>query len=251
MAKKNKKSSPFLWVFISIAIISVVGIAFLLFTFDQKKPDFQGCLEVNAGNYVELSVLVDATEPMGIAQLEKVSSHVQRRVAELGAYDRVRVFAMSQVGGEVLRPSFNFCKPNPDSFDAPTKKRFEDLRFKSMIERVIRQNEGVQPSSPIIHWIGAVASQFKSEIGSKEVIIISDLIQNSEMLSMYEANWKERAASSRVNKSRPMLEGVEIQILWIMRPAEDRQTVEIREWWTKYLRDSGAYVSSIIPVTGN
>ena len=250
MAKKQK-SSPFFWVFISIVIISLIGIVFLLIKFDTQKPDYKGCLENNSANYVELSVLIDATEPIGAAQLEKASSYVQKQVANLGAYDRVRIFAMSETSRESLKPSFDFCKPDPESFEAPTKKRFESLRFKRLIEREIRKNEGVQTISPIIRSVGSVASQFKSQIGTKIAIMISDLIENSETLSMYKPNWKRLSESNLVNKSRPMLDDVEIEILWLMRPTEDRQTVEIREWWTKYLQKSGGYVSTIIPMTGN
>jgi hypothetical protein len=250
MAKKQK-SSAYFWAFISIVIVSVMGIVFLLIKFDKQKPDYRGCLENNSVNYVELSVLIDATEPISAAQLEKASSYVQEQVENLGAYDRVRIFAMSETSGVSLKPSFDFCKPDPDSFDAPTKKRFESLRFKHLIEREIRKNEGVQTISPIIRSVGSVASQFKSQKGTKEVIIISDLIENSETLSMYERNWMKLSESDRVNKSRPMLDDIEIQILWLMRPTEDRQTVEIREWWAKYLQKSGGYVSTIIPMTGN
>lgn len=247
----KNKNKTFFWVFLFGVLLFIALIASLLILFDEKKTDSRGCLEKNAEHYVELSILVDATEPLKAAQLENVSSYVQGRVSELSPHDRVRVFSIIESNGQSLKPAFDYCKPNPDSLESPIKKRFEKLRFKSFIEKELRENEGVQPSSPIIFSIGSVASQFKTQLGTKEIILISDLIEHSETLSMYHGDWKKIAESQEVNKSRPMLNDVEIQILWLMRPTEDKQTVEIRDWWRDYLRNSRGYVSKITAVTGN
>lgn len=251
MARRKKKDGSLRWVFLVLILTVLIGIVSLLFFFDRDQPDSRGCLAAAPGAITELSILIDATEPFKSTQLENVSSIVENKVAGLAPYDRVRIFTITQSFGRSLKPVFDLCKPDPDSVDSPIKKRFESLRFKREIENQLRNNSGIQPLSPIIFSLGSVASQFDSEQANREIVLISDLIQNSELLSMYSADWERRAGSEAVNKSRPMLKGIDIELLWLMRPNEDRQTKAVREWWIDYIRGSGGFVSSITPITGN
>ena len=191
MAKRRRKGNSLFWVFLALIFVVSTGVIATLFFFDQEQTDSRGCLAGTPKTTTELSILIDATEPLRNSQLENVSSLVQRKVAGLEPYDRVRIFTISPPDGQLLKPSFDLCKPNPDSVDSSIKKRFEELRFRDEIEKQLRNNSGVQPFSPIIFSLGSVASQFKSEQAEREIILISDLIQNSEMLEILFSNFSQ------------------------------------------------------------
>lgn len=250
MAKK-KKSNPLLWFAGILMAACALGLAWSLMSFDTQKTNSRGCLANGADDQTSLSILIDATEPLTSSQLENVAVIVQQKVSSLQPYDRVRFYAIKETNGQPLPPLFDLCKPDPDSMESSIKKRFERLRFRSEIENELRNNSGVQPLSPIIFSLGSVASQFESKERNRVIVLVSDLIQNSEMLSMYRSDWERQAESQAVNKSRPMLQGIDLQLLWLMRPEEDRQSKLLREWWIDYIRKSGGYVSTVQPITGN
>lgn len=250
MARRRKKN-PFKWMLFSLAFIVVVAIIYLLFTFDQQKTDSRGCISSHASSAFGLYILLDATEPYGSSQLENISRFILSRVKELEPHDNVRVYTIKPNTSLALKPVFDFCKPNPQSHDSPIAVNFEERRFRFFLERALKDSQGVQPISPIIWSIGSVASQFSDSYRGKEIILVSDLIEHSQALSMYRSDWVSAAGKSGVDKSRPMLRDVDVQILWLLRAQEDRQSTEMRDWWVTYLEESEAYIKGVKPISGS
>ena len=88
------------------------------------------------------------------------------------------------------------------------------------------------------------------------MIIASDLLENSDLLNQYRANWRTKV--SRNNKqlydSQPRLEGIKVSLLFVPRPEVLHHDKEFAGWWINYLEESGGDVTHQEfgdPKTGN
>lgn len=236
----------------AVAVALVTGIGYFLFSAERiNLHPVTKCPIESVETMTSLAILIDASEPLPPSQLKNVSTKVFKRLEELSPYDHVVIFSVSPSPSRLLAPVFDMCKPNPDSGDAPFKKKFEQAAFRNLLEKAIQANEGLKPTSPIIDSLSSVGAQLAERNGEKHLVLVSDLIENSSLLSMYRSDWAVRADSPRVQKSRPMLDDVTIDVLWLLRSGEDRQTIDIRDWWENYLLESGGYLRSIRPLSGN
>ena len=145
------------------------------------------------------------------------------------------------------------CKPNPKSTAQPTQKRLQSKRFKFYIQEELRDlKTETRPASPIIESLAYVASDFERDNSQRMIVLVSDLMEHSSVISMYSDTWLDELnnQSEKSAKLRPMLKGIDMTVLFMTRAEQTNQTVELLSWWRKYLKDSKAFVERILPITG-
>ena len=250
--------------FMIIAILGGASLIGFLWTQEGEDLDHQGCPK-STGPSREVVVLLDTSDPLGDkhkAELRRILREMTSPAAS-GRHDalavrkgeRVTLYRLESTGVPE-RPIAQICHPggNPEE-----KQRFKELTKGTVItewrwEQFVRVIEAMfpaeereaQPSSPILEIIAVItarhASSRRAEKDSKptHLIIISDLLQNTGMLSHYMPypNPEEIPRELSTDLSR-----VEVSLFRLERHKyESYQTPEHYYWWTDWVEAMGGKV---------
>lgn len=230
--------------------VAVVGFVAVMLLWDQPEVDpTTGCPVGRGHTAVTLTVLLDATDPFGAAQQRAIINRIWDEVDALAVYDRIRVFAVSPGPSA---PSFNLCKPGRQLQDSPVERRLREAQFKEFLDGGLREVQRTAPSSPIIASLGWVAVNRERDESAMRILLVSDLMENSEVISHYDEEWPSFYARNRerIHDQCPMLEGIQIDVLLATRPLEATQGNVLIEWWIEYLSACGGVVGLVQKITG-
>ena len=249
------------------AIVAVVGVAslmFVLWTQKEEDLDHQGCPK-NTGPTREVIVLVDTSDPL----TDKHKAELRRLLREMtspsasGRHDaltvkkgeRVTLYHLESSGVPAM-PIVQLCHPGGNPED---ERRFEELtrgrvitqwhwqHFVKVIETMFPEEErAAQPLSPILETIAVVTARHagsrRAANGAKPVhlIVISDLLQNTDMLSHYRSYPKPKNIPREL---RTDLSRVEVSLFRLERyKYEINQTSEHYYWWSDWVEEMGGKV---------
>ena len=251
----------------TFAILTVLGVAALmvvLWMLKGERLDHQGCLSAS-GPSREVVVLVDTSDPLSDkhkAELRRILREMTSPVASgnhealaVKEGERVTLYHLESTGGPE-RLVVQICHPgNPAErpwFEALIEgrvfadRRWQDFRkgLEDEVEKLFPGEEAAaQPASPILEALAVIAARHASsrraEKDSKptHLIIISDLLQNTGMLSHYMPypNPEEIPRELRTDLSR-----VEVSLFRLERHKyESYQTPEHYYWWTDWVEAMG------------
>jgi hypothetical protein len=250
--RKAKKESFFVPILIGLLI--VIGFGFTYKHFENKIEVNQrtGCPISNVDQRSALSLLLDSSEPYTPVQMSNIVNRIQNKVNSLKSYDHLRIYTIGVAEEELLVPHFDFCKPDPESAESPLMRNWKAGNFEQRLRDTLGLMQGSRDNSHIITSIGSVASELPDSYDERTIIIVSDLVENSNIGSMYSPNWQE-ALSERnalLDARRPMLGGIRIEILFAPRANAGIDFRRVRDWWMTFLSDSGGMVARIDPISG-
>jgi hypothetical protein len=220
-----------------------------------------------AGPVSQFDVLVDRTDPLTEIQGEALKRQILAwadAVPKHGAFKVYEVGHAATDGGALLQPVVAVCNPGDgsdqsslDSNPAMWRQRYQEkftAPIQDMLERMRLDEE--QNQSPIMEGVQAIAvKDFGPDApkGPKSLMVVSDLLQNENGLSLYKAVpgidtfWPTPyAASLRVN-----LTGVHIEVYMLHRlKAAAKQTDALGKFWIDWLERQGAEVDAFKSVPG-
>ena len=244
-----------------LLFVVVMGVSWMM---KGEDLDSQGCPK-KSGPKREVVLLLDTSDPLGDkhkAELRRILREMTSPAAS-GRHDalavrkgeRVTLYRLESTGAPE-KPIAQICHPggNPEERQAIealteggviTEWRWE--QFVRVIEAMFPAEEReAQPSSPILETITVItarhASSRRAEKDSKptHLIIISDLLQNTGMLSHYTPypNPEEIPRELKTDLSR-----VEVSLFRLERHKyESYQTPEHYYWWTDWVEAMGGKV---------
>ncbi|HTQ12538.1 MAG TPA: hypothetical protein VMH86_01580 [Rhizomicrobium sp.] len=210
-------------------------------------------------------VVIDATDPFTPEQSQRLLSELKVLRDSVPRFDAIEIFAIdSSKPGGVSAPLLKACNPGraeeADKFRENARivaKKYENLfdkPFRSALDEVLAS--ATQERSPILEGIeNATVQAFGTSNGdpelSKRLVVISDMLQNTEDLSFYNGgiptfpNFKD---SNAYRLHRPMLSGVTVSVWEINRAnrnvkAGKLRRSEVAKFWTDYFTDEGATLS--------
>ena len=260
-AKEKRRPKTFAIVVVLVVAALVGG----LWTQKGEDLDHQGCPK-KTGPSREVVVLLDTSDPLS----DKHKAELRRILREMtspsasGRHDalavrkgeRVTLYRLESTGVPE-RPITQICHPggNPEE----KRRQFEELtkgtvitewrweQFVRVIEAMFPSEEHeAQPLSPILETIAVItarhASSRRAESGAKptHLVLISDLLQNTGMLSHYMPypNPEEIPRELRTDLSR-----VEVSLFRLERHKyESYQTPDHYYWWTDWVEAMGGKV---------
>ena len=235
-----------------LTLVPVIVVAALLavILYDDPTLDSRTTCPLDPGyTQVSLSIALDATDVYGPAQRLSIVNSVWDSVNALEVYDRVKIYAIEP--GEQT-PLLNLCKPGSNMQDSPPEQQMRELRFKRFIADALEELQGTRPNSPIIESLGWIAADHERDGSERRVLLVSDLIEHSDVISHYDANWPEiyEANRRRIHNQCPNLDDILIDILFPTRPDRATQNNDLVAWWLDYLEACGGYVNSVSRITG-
>ena len=236
---------------VSLVAAVVVGIfIWLVFYLDDPAIDSDTSCPREAGyTRVSLSILLDSTDTYGAGQRLSLINRVWDEVDALDVYDRVKIYMVE--GGEQV-PLQHLCKPARSLQDTPIQQQFKEMRFKELIGKALQRLEGERAASPIIESLGWVAADRERDGSERRILLVSDLLEYSDVISHYSPHWRLEYEGSRqrVHGQCPNLDNARLDLLVPARPKQPTQNNDLVNWWLDYLDSCGGYVNSVTRVTG-
>jgi len=236
-------------------MLSLVGVGFIAFflmgTLSQQTPAdlITGCPIDQSEIPVSITIIYDTSEPLVESQELEIQNRINAIVRDESQFPVASKLAVYRVESDLNRGitpvSFSldgsgasnsgieyFCRPRTDWTQSPLWRRFNeqlpDAYTAALIDSV--GNSGEQ-YSPLIDALRYVASSLfaSSATTSNRVIIVSDLIENSAIFSMYQNNWYETFTNNResvLSQSPNFPSGTSVEVLLLRRPQYSIQSLD-------------------------
>lgn len=250
--KRRKQSIPLNAILVSIlGIVVFLGVIAMFVLYEDPNIDSAtSCPREPGYTQVSLSVLLDSTDNYGAGQRLALINRVWDAVDTLDEYDRVKVYLVEQ--GQQT-PLQNLCKPGRNSMqDSPIVQQFQEARFKEFVNGALQQLQGERAISPIIESLGWVAADQERDNSEHRILLVSDLLEYSDVISHYDSNWQSEyeASRTRILNQCPNLDNAQLDLIVPTRPNEPNQNNNLVTWWLEYLVECGGTVNSVSRVTG-
>jgi hypothetical protein len=238
---------------LSILIITILTGAYIGLDYGERYDRVTLC-KIRGDIRENRIIIVDKTDPIPPLALRNLRETILEQRELLAVQDRLWIFAMSSDGVDLSKPIFSRCRPHtredasalnsdPDSVEQQYNDSFEaplDTALKTL------ETPDTAAYSPILETIGRVtASPLFGNRGSRHIIFVTDLLQNSHMFSVYGRGWKRRPKPESIGDEMRLGYGdvfdkVELRIRVIERygngvPNEG----ELREYWRALLKATG------------
>lgn len=241
-SRRKKKSDRTYLMLSGVAIAAILGVLGYVFMNPPAALQANGCLAEQQKTNSSLSILLDTTDQYRPVQLKVIKNILYERVLELKQFDHVKVYRVDELRDGILKAAINICKPGLDQLENPLFSKLKKVQFEEAIDSAFKVMEGSKPTSPIIESISSLASDMSLAHEDKEIIVVTDLIENSEIVSMYRNGWESELESNEryLEKTQPTLDGIRVRLLMLARPEVSTQNLDLKKWWIRFLRSSGA-----------
>ena len=254
-SRNNSKSGSEAQWFAGLSVAGVTILLIILWMNRSESLDEQGCPE-KSGPSREVVVLLDTSDPLidkhkeelGRILREMTSGNNSPLAVKVG--ERVSLYHLGNAGMPV-NPKAQLCHPGGNPED---RKEIEFTKsgliikwrwdqFVKTIESLFPEENIENPASPILETIAIITPRHSPSIRTKKaskgthLIIISDLLQNTELLSHYSSYPKPEDIPREL---RTDLSRVEVSLFRLERDKYKRyQTADHYYWWTKWVTEMG------------
>ena len=242
MVRRRKSDGSALHIIVIVLVIAVVLAGGVLLYLNQPpQVDARtSCPTDGSLSKRTVAVLFDTTDHLTATQEKKIKDIVFQVVNASEIYDRILIFEVDPARDGLLQAAFDFCKPSKDALGNAVLQKFNKLNFDRRLDSIFAEADYVRPTSPIIEALGSVGASYPLNGSSKHLIIASDFIENSEILSQFRPNWIQDTKNNKaLEDRRPNLDGVKVSMLFIPRETIDHHNREFSDWWQEYLKSSG------------
>jgi len=234
-----------------VAVIAVVtGLGYLAFRVSSERAEIdQASLCQKDQVQDQLLILLDLTDPLSQTQAQRLV-RILDEVVETETADSLVAVGIVSEEPAAWGARFQKCKPKTGReanqlYENPTliQERFEE-EFRrplyQVIDAMMKQPE--QDTSPIMEAMQALIADLPLTDGQISLIVVSDLLQNSDAFSAYrEENWDTFAARGGSDRLARNLNGAHLTLVRIPRPATSSRIRESAEaFWAEYFDIQGA-----------
>jgi len=272
--KKSKKShhkdEEFPLVVIPVGITILVLIAIFFFIFFNKKSANENidhetfCVKENLAQ--KTLILVDTSDKLNPIQKTALNERLWSYVKNIEKNNhQILVFSVENIKDKIMEPMLKICNPgdakNVNSLIENKKiisQNFEK-HFKNKIDNILVNllDQESSQNSPIMESIQSIAvSNFIADSQNQtknKIIIISDLLQNTENFSFYKGdyNFEKFVKGENFKFLKTDFNNAEIELYFLNRRKDTNlQNENLREFWIKYFQNQNATVSRFLPIEG-
>lgn len=254
--RKSKGNGVLIWALSAIVFAGIIAVLWISYVPKPRIEDKEsGCLEIVPS---VTAVLIDVTDPLSESQQTDTLEKLEGLCAGLPQYARLDLYVLAKG----LKAERLFSKCNPGVARGKTEASTNENVGKSKWKKLFRDrantslktamNKSGDDWSPIMETLNDVSGRSFSEApGAREnvLIIVSDMLQRSEMLDQYVAgrratDFKALSAKPYFSATRPTnLGGTSVRILYLRRRAVAHlQTQAHKEFWREFFTACGASV---------
>lgn len=228
-------------------MVILFGAGWLKWTTYQYEYGIDLCLKNRplAGHTI---LIIDATDVFDSDKVSYLERLIEKTKRELKPFAKFSIYSIDRKQGGFPRQAFSLCNPGTAEttnilMQAPNhvQRKFEE-QFERPLEKVTTSLKGTQDSanSPLLETIQTISElrDFSADIPERRIILFSDMLQNSKLLSQYAAGWQNKGAQI-VGTLPADLRGVEATVHYVIR-RPDLQNAEHREFWREFFVRRGA-----------
>lgn len=251
---QNDNSKAYILFTITILIVVSFGLLFISENSNRVQIDDLNCpLD---GSQKITAVLIDATDMLSQVQIRYLENRITQLLKKSLQYQRYEIYFVDPEL-KTIEPVLAICNPGDGKDKSELtanvrriKKKWDD-EFYTTIKDIFASLKNVpeSDSSPIIESLKSLSVNafVGKEASTKELIIISDLLQFSPIVSHYTQGYSSDISRNRTLLAEmPYLDGVEVTFLYISRPnAIEFQTNKHVVFWEKLITQSGGYIADV------
>jgi hypothetical protein len=210
-------------------------------------------------------VLLDLSSALSAPQGLDVRNQLVRVRNAVPTFGRIEIYVVDSVGERVIQPVVALCNPGTGEemnrlYQNPelARKRWEE-EFASTLEGELDSLLGApdSPTSPIFEAIQATSLRTFGNpsfdaVVERQLIVVSDLMQNTPRLRMYSAipDFADFSSTSAFADVRANLAGVGVTVFYLQGPnASQRWPAQI-DFWSRYFEAQGAALDRVVPISG-
>lgn len=214
------------------------------------------------GAQAAVVILLDLTDPVSSAQINRLRAILGAELARAEAGTMISVGVVSEFS-ENWGSRFARCKPQQKNnanplFQNPRLigERYNDefiVPFDQTLASLL--NAKREDSSPIMEGLQALVAEtpeFYAVTEGRKLILVSDLLQNSETLSFYRDQfWDVFSEAGGIRRLSGNLKGVDVMLLRVPRkhPLDGDERVD--QFWLRYFDFQGANGSLDVRILGD
>lgn len=214
------------------------------------------------------AILVDTTDRVGPTSRADVLGRLDDLVASSQADEMMVAYETSSVAGEgaLFPPRLTVCNPgDPDAANplisnpGLIRRRLEE-GFRRPLDGLFRELVGREQAdaSPLLENVQAISVTLFARRAyaetPKRLIVVSDLMQHSEHLSLYRARLDYDAFDRSVGADalRTNLQDVGIEVLFVQRREHERfgDARTLIEFWERWFEGQGGRLERVSRVDG-
>lgn len=243
-----------------VALLAAVG-GVSWFAFRQVQADRMDAATLcpTDGAVGTLAILLDMTDPISATQSLALRAALDKMVL---ASPRGTLVALGRVSDEPGQTgaAFALCRPltGAEGGDLTRNSRQVEARFQDGFVKPYRAEvgsmleSGEAKQSPIMEGLQALLAGMASlpvqDGAPHRVVIVSDLMQNSDAMSFYRGeDWQSFHASSAFGRLARNLDGTDVTLLRVPRTDSKVDAAAVDDFWVRYLETQG--VGAVDPQT--
>ena len=229
----------------------------------SRDPE-TGCPET--GPAALTAILVDTTDQIGAISRADVLAQLNEYVETSREDELVLAYEAKPVGDEVGDPLLSVCHPgDPDTASEWTenprliRRRLEE-RFERPLEGLFAELLGREeaPTSPLMESVQSVAvsvlARYEYTDIPKRLILVSDLMQNTDHLSFFRQAVDYDGFTDTVGADAlgTDLRGTAVEILYVQRAAHRRleDARGLIDFWQRWIEDQGGTLNRVSRIDG-
>ncbi|MDB4324737.1 hypothetical protein N9971_00170 [bacterium] len=233
-----------------VTIVFLLGLRTFVGKTTVEVDDVTNCPVDRSHQYSSTVILIDRTDAITPSQRRYLASIVNDLKSEFRLFEKVAIYPIDSSSAAAPMPLFSKCSPGDPNqanalFENPELLREEfDREFAVPFERAFDGfQDHTSTESPIVETIQAVMNNHRldARINSQKLIVISDLLQNTNECSHYRSDGDWGGCSTSV----PELYNVSASLIYLWRDAPRRipRGAHLR-LWEQYFAANGATVST-------
>lgn len=210
-----------------------------------------------------MAVLLDLTDPISATQAQRLETMLAQEIESLPPQTMISLGVVS-TDPENWGARFARCKPETGEnasvlYQNPRliAERFQS-GFQTPLQTAIRELLSVdaEENSPIIEGLQALLIEtphFDDTEASRSIIVVSDLLQNSPILSFFQGqSWDDFVQSGSTDRLAGNLDDVSVTLIRVPRPSVSQTTQDqVEPFWARYLDRQGANAPIKVMVLGD
>lgn len=185
-------------------------------------------------------VLIDLTDPLTDSQVRRFKDIIGKVRETLSINERISIHSLDGDDFKGLSdPILSLCKPRSgkDANEWTENPYFLQRRYDANFAEIYENNTvniakmHGNDKSPILEALFDLSylPTFNRNLEKRRLVLISDLVQNSDALSMLTPNWQARLSSPQVERIFPVLPGVELELFLLMRDKGSARKIQEKE----------------------
>lgn len=199
-------------------------------------------------------IAIDATDPYDAVQVREIDHRVRELLGLLERGHRLDIYTMNAGRGELATRTFSKCNPGhatrlhqvagqPSEVERIYREEFAEA-IEAALSVTIEQ--GAANRSPIVESVRAIAADSLGDVGQdvpRALILVSDLVQHSDVYSMFRSGvgaFEDFSRTANYADAQTDLRGAEVEVIVIARAEYSAyQTRALLLWWEEYIRENG------------